>query len=42
MFYVQDDWTMKDVFPLVSAELNNSQDFGVGIKWISVNSMIDF
>lgn len=34
MFYLQDDWTMKDVLPLVSAELNNSQDFGVGIKWI--------
>jgi len=34
MFYVQDDWTMKDVLPLVSAELNNSQDFGVGIKWM--------
>jgi len=34
MFYVQDDWTMKDVLPLVSAELNNSQDFGVGIKWV--------
>jgi hypothetical protein len=34
MFYLQDDWTIKDVLPLVSSELNNSQDFGVGIKWI--------
>ena len=34
MFYLQDDWTIKDVLPLVSAELNNSQDFGVGIKWV--------
>lgn len=33
-FYVQDDWALKDVLPLISAELNNSQDFGVGIKWI--------
>jgi len=36
MFYVQDDWTMRDVLPLVSAELNNAQDFGVGMKWIQV------
>lgn len=36
MFYMQDDWTMKDILPLVSAELNNTQDFGVGIKWIQL------
>lgn len=36
MFYVQDDWSLKDVLPLVSSELNNSQDFGVGVKWIQV------
>lgn len=34
MFYMQDDWAMKDVLPLVSAELTNAQDFGVGLKWI--------
>jgi hypothetical protein len=34
MFYAQDDWSLKDIVPLVSSELNNSQDFGFGIKWI--------
>ncbi len=34
MFYIQDDLTIKDVLSFVSAELNNSQDFGAGIKWI--------
>ena len=34
MFYLQDDWTIKDVWPLVSSELNNAQDFGVWVKWI--------
>jgi len=36
MFYLQDDWTLKNVLSLVSSELNNSQDFGVGIKWIQL------
>jgi hypothetical protein len=34
MLYVQDDWTMKEVLPLVSSQLSNAQNFGVGIKWI--------
>jgi hypothetical protein len=34
MFYAQDDWTTKDVLPIMSSELNNAQDFGVGVKWI--------
>jgi hypothetical protein len=34
MFYLQDDWSLNNVLPLVSSELNNSQDFGAGIKWI--------
>jgi hypothetical protein len=33
-FYFQDDWKINDVLPLVSSELNNAQDFSVGIKWI--------
>ncbi|MBS1681292.1 MAG: hypothetical protein JST48_06235 [Bacteroidetes bacterium] len=36
MFCAQDDWSLNDFLPLVSSELNNSQDFGVGIKWIQV------
>lgn len=36
MFYLQDDWSMKDVLPLVSSELNNAQDFGLGIKLIQL------
>ncbi len=32
-FYLQDDWKINDVLPLVSSELNNSQDFAAGVKW---------